>query len=125
MQRVVIIVDGAGDNAGSPTVLAIQGTIRAVQFALSPDLSIPAIGSIVQVSTQPSLSSPIQNTGQNPPEIALAVYSVLNITTATQAQVAVVAPANVIPADFPVSIGNQIFVNARLAVQGFIVLMIE
>jgi hypothetical protein len=107
MQRIVIPFNGvAGNNKGAPTQLTIPGRITAVQFntyGADGDFS-----GYVQLSSSPVLVTPINQSGLNPQEIAVCgfVYS-----APVSAFVGAAGIAQLIPADYAVSVGEQLFVN--------------
>lgn len=122
MTRVVITVDGAGPNIGSATICPIAGRIFMAQFVVGLGTISDPGPSTIQVAVTPSFVAPIANTGLNPPEIALCG----NQAGATAGGV-VANEAMLVPCDFPVTPGVQIFVNSNgtNSFNGYIVLMIQ
>jgi len=120
MQRIVISVDGSISNIGTPTVSTIAGRITMVQFSLA--CTTQSETGFVQVAVTPNLVGPIQDSGLNPPEIAQAYYA---------AELSAASPGSMqqsimVPADFPLTPGIQLFVNSQgVTVQGNIVLFVS
>jgi hypothetical protein len=128
MQRIVIPFAGTMgspvNNVGDPTQLTVSGRISAVQFNLvGTDGSTSAV---IQLSSSPVFVSPIQQSGLNPQEIAEFGFT---YAAPIAAFVGAAGTSQMVPCDYPVTVGEQLFVNANgtgaVAFTGIMVIFIS
>jgi len=127
MNRLVISVDGSGNNAGAQCIPTISGRVTMVQFSLAID-DAASKAQTIQVCTQPTFTSSINDSCLNPTEIASITMQIIRVTTATEAVAALASFQCMIPADFAISPGMQLFVNISsggVATAGFVTLYVS
>jgi len=119
MTRYPIFVDGAeGNNLGSPVQINRKGRIKAVQWNIVPALVYGESLNVLrlQISNAATYSA-VTPQGTNSQEIASIDVGSWADDTATQAKAIAIGATMVVPCDFPVENGVQIFVNG-LSTQG-------
>lgn len=135
MQRYVIIIGGTNGNTnndGSQMQAIANGRIKAVQFHINPT---PVYGevnaaSICQLSANSVYTAPTNN-GTQPNEIAAVSYGSWADDTATQSKATVQPVSLLLPADFPVRVGDVFYVNfaqlgaAACPAYGMLILHVE
>lgn len=108
MQRIVIGFSGDGDNIGTPVQLTVSGRITAVQFNI---VGSNSTSGMLQLASSPLFVTPIQQSGLNPQEISAVNFQILNDVTPTQSRAFVTGTTQLLPADYPVTVGEQLFIN--------------
>jgi len=130
MNRIVIGIDGTGNDAGANCLITQKGRVKLVQWNVIAHAANGAfIATTGQLSTQAVFQNPTDTYCQAPTEIAQVTLFGFNVTDATG--VAAYNTGMMVPADYALEAQQQLFVNFNTqagnpqAVNGYVVVFWE